>query len=242
MFNLEGQKALITGGSRGIGKKIAEKFIANGAEVTIIGTNRETLELAAKELGSKCSFFSANLANNEDIDNLIKDYCSDIDILVNNAGTTKDGLLMRMSNDAWDEVININLSSAFKLIKGSIRGMMKKRYGRIINMSSVVASSGNPGQANYCSAKAGMIGMTKSIALEVASRGITVNAISPGFIATDMTNKLTDEQAENIKKNIPLQKMGSADDIAYAALFLAAKESGYITGQNIHVNGGLYLA
>jgi 3-oxoacyl-[acyl-carrier protein] reductase len=242
MFNLKDQKALITGGSRGIGEKLAEKFIQAGAQVVIVGTNQERLEAVKRRLGSNCEFAVANLADNGDIENLIKNYCSDIDILVNNAGTTKDGLLMRMGDDSWNEVLNINLTSAFKLIKGSIRTMMKKKYGRIINMSSVVASSGNPGQANYCAAKAGMIGMTKSIALEVASRGITANVISPGFIATDMTKKLTEEQSNNIIKNIPQQKMGTADDIAYTAIFLASKESSYITGQNFHVNGGLYLA
>ena len=242
MFDLSNKKALVTGGSRGIGTKIAQAFIQRGAQVIITGTNEEKLKEIANIAGQNCSYVVADLSQQQDIENLINNHCQDIDILVNNAGITKDNLLLRMKDQDWQQVIDVNLSAAYKLIRGSIRGMLKKRYGRIINLSSVVAASGNPGQANYCAAKAGIIGMSKSIALEIAARGITVNCISPGFIQTDMTSKLTEEQVAQITKNIPSGKMGKADDIASAAIFLASEEASYITGQNLHVNGGLYLA
>jgi len=242
MFSLAGKKALITGGSRGIGAAIAKAYIDAGATVIITGTNEEKLKEVSSSLGANCSYAVSDLNDAAQVEQLIADNCQDIDILVNNAGITKDGLLMRMKDEDWDDVIKVNLSASFRIIKGSIRGMMKKRGGRILNLSSVVGASGNPGQANYCASKAGLVGMTKSIALEVASRGITVNCISPGFIATDMTNKLTDDQSAQIKQNIPSGEMGSPADIAATAVFLASDEAGYITGQNIHVNGGLYLA
>jgi len=242
MFNLSGKKALITGGSRGIGAAIAKAFVEAGATVIITGTNEEKLKGVSDSLGSNCSYCVANLSDDSQVANLVKEQCGELDILVNNAGITKDGLLMRMKDEDWDAVINLNLSASFKIIKGSIRGMMKKRHGRIINISSVVGSAGNPGQANYCASKAGLLGLTKSIALEVASRGITVNCISPGFIQTDMTNKLNEDQSTMIKKSIPSGEMGNPKDIASTATFLASDEANYITGQNIHVNGGLYLA
>jgi 3-oxoacyl-[acyl-carrier protein] reductase len=241
MLNLQDRKALITGGAGGIGSAITKCYIEAGAEVIITGTNEAKLKKLSDELGDKCSYFICDLSNQADIDNLITTHCKDLDILVCNAGITKDNLFIRMSQEEWQSVLNINLTATFNLIKGSIRGMMKKRYGRIINISSVVASTGNPGQANYCASKAGMIGMTKSVALEVASRNITVNCISPGFIETDMTKKLTESQISNITNNIPSKKLGSPDDISMAALYLASDKSSYITGQNININGGLYL-
>lgn len=242
MFNLTNKKTLITGGSGGIGKAIAELFIKCESEVIITGTNESKLQAITNELGKNCSYVVCNLNNKEELNNLIANYCNDLDILICNAGITKDNLLMRMSEIEWEEVINVNLTSCFKLIKGSIRGMMKKRSGRIINISSVVANTGNPGQANYCASKAGMIGMTKSIALEIASRGITVNCISPGFISTNMTDKLTEEQKTAIIDKIPCKTLGKADDIAYAAMYLASPNASYLTGQNININGGLYLS
>ncbi|MFZ8864242.1 MAG: 3-oxoacyl-[acyl-carrier-protein] reductase [Rickettsiales bacterium] len=242
MFDLSNKKALVTGGSRGIGTKIAQAFIQRGAQVIITGTNEEKLKEIANIAGKNCSYVVADLSQQQDIENLINNHCQDLDILVNNAGITKDNLLLRMKDQDWQQVLDVNLSAAYKLIRGSIRGMLKKRSGRIINLSSVVAASGNPGQANYCAAKAGIVGMSKSIALEIAARGITVNCISPGFIQTDMTNKLTEEQVAQITKNIPSGKMGQVDDIANAAIFLASDEASYITGQNLHINGGLYLA
>lgn len=242
MFKLTNKKALITGGSRGIGANIAKFFADSGAEVIITGTNEDKLKEVSTSIGSNCSYVVANLSNEAEIEHLISNYCTDLDILVNNAGVTKDNLLLRMKSEDWQQVIDVNLTASFKLIKGTIRGMIKKRSGRIINLSSVVGSSGNPGQANYCASKAGLVGLTKSIALEIAARGVTVNCISPGFIQTDMTDKLTEAQIEQITKNIPSGKMGNPNDIASAALFLASDEAGYITGQNIHINGGLYLA
>ena len=242
MFDLSNKKALVTGGSRGIGTKIAQAFIQRGAQVIITGTNEEKLKEITNIAGKNCSYVVADLSQQQDIENLINNHCQDLDILVNNAGITKDNLLLRMKDQDWQQVLDVNLSAAYKLIRGSIRGMLKKRSGRIINLSSVVAASGNPGQANYCAAKAGIVGMSKSIALEIAARGITVNCISPGFIQTDMTNKLTEEQVAQITKNIPSGKMGQVDDISSAAIFLASDEASYITGQNLHINGGLYLA
>ena len=241
MLNLQNKKALITGGAGGIGSAIAKTYIAAGANITITGTNEEKLKNLSAELGDNCSYTICNLGSDNDISELINNYCKDLDILVCNAGITQDNLFMRMSAEEWQSVLDINLTASFKLIKGSIRGMMKKRFGRIINISSVVASTGNPGQANYCASKAGMIGMSKSIALEVASRNITVNCISPGFIETAMTKKLSDEQRETITSKIPSKKLGDPEDISLAALYLASAQSGYITGQNININGGLYL-
>ena len=242
MFDLKNKKALITGGSGGIGQAIAESFVKAGAEVVITGTNEEKLKKVSNGLGDKCSYIICNLSDSEQLQDLISNHCADLDVLVCNAGITKDNLFMRMSETEWQDVLNINLTSCFKLIKGSIRGMMKKRFGRIINISSVVASSGNPGQANYCASKAGMVGMTKSIALEIAARGITVNCISPGFIETSMTDKLNETQKEAIVNNIPCKALGKPQDIAAASLYLASDAASYITGQNLHINGGLYLA
>jgi 3-oxoacyl-[acyl-carrier protein] reductase len=244
MFELDGLKAVITGSTRGIGRAIAKMLHAQGAEVVITGTNVESLEELAAELKERVHAIPCNLSDAESIQNLAKeaeDKLGQVDILVNNAGITRDNLMMRLKDEDWDDVINVNLSSAFKLTRALLRGMMKRRFGRIINLTSVVGVTGNPGQANYCAAKAGVIGFSKSLAQEVGSRGITVNCIAPGFIATDMTAKLTDAQKEMIIQNVPSRAMGKTDDIAHCALFLASKESNYITGQTIHVNGGLAM-
>ena len=242
MFKLTNKKALITGGSRGIGANIAKFFADSGAEVIITGTNEAKLKEVSTSIGSNCSYVVANLSNEAEIEHLISNYCTDLDILVNNAGVTKDNLLLRMKSEDWQQVIDVNLTASFKLIKGTIRGMIKKRSGRIINLSSVVGSSGNPGQANYCASKAGLVGLTKSIALEIAARGVTVNCISPGFIQTDMTSALKEDHQKIWLDQIPMAKMGNSEDISYAVSFLASDYSSYITGETIHVNGGMYMS
>ncbi|PIR31858.1 MAG: beta-ketoacyl-ACP reductase [Alphaproteobacteria bacterium CG11_big_fil_rev_8_21_14_0_20_44_7] len=244
MFNLDNKTALITGASGGIGREIAKTLVAQGAKIAISGTNEERLQQTASEIGGDVVILTADLSNRESVENMAKqaeEKLGQVDILVNNAGITKDGLFMRMKDEDWDSVINVNLTSAFILSRTLIKGMFKRRYGRIINISSVVGTSGNPGQANYCASKGGLVAMTKSIAQEAASRNITANCIAPGFIETAMTDKLNDQQKEAILKNIPTGAMGTAQDIAAAALFLAAEESKYITGQTIHVNGGMLM-
>ncbi len=244
MFNLNGKTALITGATRGIGKEIAIALHNAGAEIIISATKQETLNQALKTYPQKAHAIAANLNDNDAIDKLTKnaeEITGAIDILVNNAGITKDQLAMRMSDEEWQSIIQVNLTAPFRISKNLLRGMMKRRHGRIINIASIVGSIGNPGQANYAAAKAGIIGLGKSMAKEVASRGITVNAIAPGFIETDMTAELNQEVAENLKKQIPIGRMGQANEIAAAALFLASNEAAYITGETIHVNGGLYM-
>ncbi len=240
MYNLAGQTALITGASGGIGSECARILHKLGAKVIISGTNIEKLESLASELSNNVEIKVCDLSNLEETEKLV-DELEAIDILVCNAGITRDGLAMRMSNNQFEEVIKVNLEASFILNRSAIKKMIRNRYGRIINISSVVGVSGNPGQANYCAAKAGLIGMSKSLALEVASRNITVNSIAPGFIETNMTNKLTDEQKSMVMNKIPMQKYGLPVDIAHGVAFLASKEASYITGQTIHINGGLYL-
>ncbi len=243
-MRLDGKKALVTGATRGIGRAIALHLSDLGAEVLITGRNEALLNQVAAEAKTKMHVAIVDLFAEDAIEILCADADSklgQIDILVNNAGITDDNLLMRMKDEAWDTVLDVNLSKPFKLIRSLIRGMMKRRVGRIINITSIVGVSGNPGQANYCATKAGIIGMSKSMAIEVASRGITVNCVAPGFIQTDMTDKLTDAQKEQISKNIPMQKIGSADDIAYAVGYLASDAAKYVTGQTIHVNGGMLM-
>ncbi len=240
MYNFAGQVALITGASGGIGSECAKILHKLGAKVIISGTNTEKLELLASELSNNVEIKACDLSNLDETEKLIDDLEA-IDILVCNAGITKDGLSMRMTNDQFEQVIKVNLESSFILNRSAIKKMIRSRYGRIINISSVVGVSGNPGQANYCASKAGLIGMSKSLALEVASRNITVNCIAPGFIETDMTNKLNDEQKSIVMNKIPMQKYGLPQDIAHGVAFLASKEASYITGQTIHINGGLYL-
>ncbi|MEL6961021.1 MAG: 3-oxoacyl-[acyl-carrier-protein] reductase [Pseudomonadota bacterium] len=244
MFDLTGKTALVTGASGGIGGEIAKALHGAGTTVGLSGTRVEPLEALAAELGDRAHVLPCNLSDAEAVDALPKqaaDAMGSVDILVNNAGITRDQLFMRMSDDEWADVINVNLTSTMRLCKGVIRGMMKSRWGRIVNISSIVGTTGNPGQANYAASKAGMVGMSKSIAYEVASRGITVNCIAPGFIATAMTDKLNDEQKDKINAQIPAGRMGGADEIAAATLYLASQEAGYVTGATLHVNGGMAM-
>lgn len=244
MFRLDGQCALVTGATGGIGWEIAKALHAQGATVTISGTRKEKLDELAKELKDRCHVIPCNLGDADSIESLIDHATSTmgrIDILVNNAGLTRDTLMMRMKDEDWETVLSVNLGAAFRLSRGCLRGMMKNRHGRIISISSVVGVTGNPGQANYVAAKAGMIGMSKALAAEVASRGITVNCVAPGFIATPMTDVLTDDQKARINSTIPMAKMGSPADIAAAVVFLASQEAQYVTGQTVHVNGGMAM-
>jgi len=244
MFDLTGKTALVTGASGGIGGAIAKVLHAAGATVGLSGTRVEPLEALAAELGERAHVLPCNLSDGEAVDALPKKAIAamgSVDILVNNAGITRDQLFMRMSDDEWQSVIDVNLTSAMRLCRGVMRPMMKARWGRIINVSSIVGATGNPGQANYAASKAGLVGMTKSIAYEVASRGITANAVAPGFIATAMTDKLNDDQKETINKQIPAARMGSAEEIAAAVLYLASPEAGYVTGATLHVNGGMAM-
>lgn len=246
MFDLTGKNALVTGATGGIGAEIAKTLHAAGATVAISGTREAVLnELAAEMGGDRVHVVTANLSDRASVDQLTKDavaaFGGAIDILVNNAGITKDNLAMRMKEDEWDSVMQVNLESAFRLIKASMRGMMKARSGRVINITSIVGVTGNPGQANYCASKAAMIGMSKSLAQELGARGVTVNCVAPGFIATPMTDALTDDQKSAITKNIPTGTLGTPNDIASAVLYLASNEASYVTGQTLHVNGGLAM-
>lgn len=244
MFNIQGKKALITGATGGIGEAIARKFHAAGAEIVISGTRIEKLEELANSLGSRTHILTCNLKSKDDVKKLAADAeekSGGIDILICNAGITKDNLIMRMSEDDFQDVIDVNLTSSFILIKSMVRGMMKRRFGRIITIGSIVGTMGNPGQANYVASKAGVAGLVKSVAAEVASRGITANNIAPGFIETAMTDKLTEDQKNKMLVNIPVGTFGKGDDIANTAIFLASEEAKYITGQTIHVNGGMLM-
>jgi 3-oxoacyl-[acyl-carrier protein] reductase len=245
MLSLEGKTALVTGASGDIGAEIVRNFHKLGAKVIISGTNKNKLDILQAELGDNIFQEVCNLSKKEEVAELYTKaelHTGKIDILVCNAGITKDNLLLRMSDEDFDDVINVNLTSSFILNKAAVKKMMKQKWGRIINISSIVGVTGNPGQANYCASKAGLIGMTKSIALEIATRGITVNAIAPGFISTAMTEKLNDEQKEYMKNKIPLKKFGTPLDIAHAASYLASDMASYITGQTIHVNGGMFMS
>jgi len=244
MFDLTGKCALVTGASGGIGGAIATALHGAGATVALSGTREEPLKALAAELGDRAHVLPCNLSDAEAVDALPKqaiEAMGALDILVNNAGITRDQLFMRMSDDEWQSVLDVNLTSTMRLCRGVMRPMMKARWGRIINISSIVGATGNPGQANYAASKAGMVGMTKSIAYEVASRGITANAIAPGFIATAMTDKLTDEQKEKINVQIPAARMGQPEEIAAAVLYLASPEGAYVTGATLHVNGGMAM-
>jgi 3-oxoacyl-[acyl-carrier protein] reductase len=244
MFDLTGKSALVTGASGGIGAEIARVLHAAGAAVALSGTREEPLNTLAAELGDRAHVLSCNLSDAEAVEALPKraaEAMGAVDILVNNAGITRDNLFMRMSLAEWDEVLNVNLRSAMILSKGVIRGMMKARWGRIVNISSVVGATGNPGQANYAASKAGLVGMSKALAYEVASRGITVNAVAPGFITTAMTDKLTDEQKAAILAQVPAGRMGEPAEIAAAVLYLASEEAGYVTGTTLHINGGMAM-
>ena len=244
MFDLTGKTALITGASGGIGGAIAHALHGAGATVALSGTRVEPLEALAAELGSRAHVLPCNLGDAEAVNALPKqaiEAMGSVDILVNNAGITRDNLFMRMSEDEWSSVLEVNLTSTMRLCKGVIRGMMKARWGRIVNISSIVGATGNPGQANYAASKAGMVGMSKSIAYEVASRGITVNCVAPGFITTAMTDKLTDDQKAGILTQVPAGRMGEASEIGAAVLYLASAEAAYVTGTTLHVNGGMAM-
>ncbi len=244
MFELTGRKALITGASGGIGEEIARKLHAKGAIIGIHGTRVEKLEALAAELGDRVHVFPANLGDRSEVKALgakAEAQLGGIDILVNNAGVTKDGLLARMSDADWDQVMEVNLSAVFALTRELIHPMMRRRFGRIINITSVVGVTGNPGQVNYCASKAGMIGFTKSLAQEIASRNITVNCVAPGFIESAMTEKLNDKQRETILSSIPVKRMGTGAEVASAVLYLATDEAAYMTGQTLHVNGGMAM-
>lgn len=249
MINLKNKTALVTGASGGIGQAIALKMASLGARVIISGTREQVLnDLMAKikeaTPTAEVAVLTCNLSDAESVNTLFdraEECFGSVQILINNAGITKDTLLMRMKDDAWDDVININLTSCFRLCRAAIKKMMRARYGRIINISSVVGATGNPGQTNYCASKAGMVGFSKALALEVASRGITVNNVAPGFIETDMTHGLSAAVKEKILSSIPQNKMGSANDVADSVAFLASDNAHYITGQTLHVNGGMAM-
>lgn len=244
MFRLDGKVALITGAAGGLGDKIARTLHAQGAKLALTDMRAEPMEKLKAELGDNVEFFVANLSDSEAIKQLVSDVeakFGQIDILVNNAGLTRDNLFMRMSDDEWQLVLDVNLSAGFKLARGVIRGMMKRRFGRIIGIASVVGVMGNPGQANYAASKGGMIAMNKCLAQEVASRGITVNSIAPGFIRTPMTDVLPEDVKSALLAKIPEGKLGEAQDIANVVAFLASDESQYITGQTININGGMAM-
>ena len=244
MFDLSGKRALVTGASGGIGAAIARALHGAGAAVGLSGTREAPLKALADELGDRAHVLPCNLSDPAAVEALPKqaiDAMGGIDILVNNAGITRDQIFMRMSDDDWASVIDVNLTATMRLCRAVVRPMMKGRWGRIINISSVVGATGNAGQVNYAASKAGMIGLTKSIAAEIASRGITANAVAPGFIATPMTDKLTDDQKDRINGQIPAGRMGTPEEIAAAVLYLASPEAGYVTGATLHVNGGMAM-
>lgn len=244
MFDLTGKTALVTGASGGIGSAVAKTLHAQGATVALSGTRVEALEAVAAELGDRAHILPCNLSDSAAVDALPKqaeEAMGQLDILVNNAGVTKDNIFMRMKDDEWNDVLAVNLTASFRLARASMRGMMKRRWGRIISITSVVGTMGNPGQANYAASKAGVTGMTKSIAQEVASRNVTANCVAPGFIATAMTDALDDSQQERVNGMIPMGRMGSGEEIAASVLYLASEEAAYVTGQTIHVNGGMIM-
>jgi 3-oxoacyl-[acyl-carrier protein] reductase len=244
MFDLTGRSALVTGASGGIGAAIARALHAQGAKVALSGTKVEALEALASELGERAFVTPANLSDTAATEALIKnaeDVLGQVDILVNNAGLTRDGLAMRMKDEDWQLVLDVNLTAGFRLSRAVLRGMMKRRWGRIIGITSIVGVTGNPGQANYAASKAGMIGMSKALAAEVASRNITVNCVAPGFIATAMTDVLQDEQKQKLTAAVPAGRLGDPKDIAAGVVYLASEQAGYVTGQTLHINGGMAM-
>lgn len=244
MFNLTGKSALVTGATGGIGGAVAKALHAQGATVALSGTRREALEALAAELGSRAHVVPANLSDKDSVEALIpaaEAALGQVDILVNNAGVTRDNLFMRMKDEEWETVIRVNLEAAFRLSRAVVKGMMKRRWGRIVSVTSVIGTTGNAGQANYAASKAGLIGMSKSLAQEVASRNITVNCIAPGFIATPMTDVLNEKQREGILAKVPMARLGTPEDIAAAAVYLASDEAAYLTGQTLHINGGMTM-
>ena len=244
MFDLTGKKALVTGASGGIGEAIARLLHRQGAAVAISGTRREALEALAGALSERAHVLTCNLAAKDEVETLVpraEEALGQIDILVNNAGVTRDNIFVRLSDEDWDRVIAVDLSAVFRLTRAAVRGMIRRRHGRIVGIASVVGVTGNAGQGNYAAAKAGMIGMTKALAHEVASRNVTVNCVAPGFIDTAMTRALTQKQREMILAAVPAARLGSADEIAAAVLFLASTEAAYVTGHTLHVNGGMAM-
>ena len=244
MFDLTGKTALVTGASGGIGGAIARALHGQGATVALSGTRREALEALAAELKDRVHVFPCNLADKDAVEQLVpgaEQAMGQLDILVNNAGITRDNIFVRMKDEEWDTVIAVDLTAGFRLARAAVRGMMRRRYGRIIGITSVVGVTGNAGQGNYAAAKAGMIGMTKALAHEVASRNVTVNCVAPGFITTAMTDALTDKQREAILASVPAGRLGSGAEVAAAVLFLASTEAAYVTGQTMHVNGGMAM-
>ena len=244
MFDLGGRTALVTGASGGIGGAIARALVAQGARVALSGTRVEALEAVRSEIGDKAIVVPGDLADAAATDRLFGDAekaLGQIDILVNNAGLTRDGLAMRMKDEDWQKVLDVNLSAGFRLARAAMRGMMKRRWGRIIGITSIVGVTGNPGQANYAAAKAGMIGMSKALAQELASRNITVNCVAPGFIATAMTDALAEQQRDRLLQSIPAGRLGQSGDVAAAVVYLASEEAAYVTGQTLHVNGGMAM-
>jgi 3-oxoacyl-[acyl-carrier protein] reductase len=245
MFDLTGMTALVTGASGGLGSAIAKALAQRGARLAVSGSNVEKLESFRDDLGGDHVAIGCNLSDGRAVDQLVPSAVEalggKLDILVNNAGVTRDNLLMRMKDEEFEDVIRINLEAAFRLMRGAAKPMMKARFGRIISITSVVGATGNPGQANYVASKAGLIGMTKSVAQELASRNITVNAIAPGFMTSAMTDALNDQQRASILSRIPMGAMGSGDDIGAACVYLASREAGYVTGQTLHVNGGMAM-
>ena len=244
MFNLSGKRVLITGAAGGIGKELSKSFLEVGANIILSGTNINRLQSLKDDLNQECEVYECDLKNVEEINNLLNflDGSGGVDVLINNAGKTEDNLLMRMTDEQWEDIMLINLTSVMRLTRGIIRGMIKKRWGRIINITSIVALTGNPGQSNYVASKSGLIGFSKSLASEVASRGITVNCIAPGFIKTNMTDKLNENQTSSILNRLPMNRIGIPIDICSSAIFLASSYSNYITGQTIHVNGGMFMS
>lgn len=244
MFDLSGKKALVTGATGGIGGAIAQALHARGAIVTLSGTRRAVLDELATSLGGRVHVIEANLADKDSVEALVpaaETAMDGLDILVNNAGITRDNLFMRMKDDEWETVLAVNLTAGFRLARASLKGMMRRRAGRIINIGSIVGSTGNPGQGNYAASKAGLVGMTKALAAEVASRNITVNCIAPGFIASPMTDALSDKQKEAILGTIPMARLGTGEEIAASAVYLASDEAAYVTGQTLHINGGMAM-
>jgi len=244
MFDLTGKSALVTGATGGIGGAIARALHGRGATTAISGTRREVLDRLAGELGERVHVLPCNLADKDDVESLVpraEEAMGGLDILVNNAGVTRDNIFVRLSDEAWDEVIAVDLTAGFRLARTAVRGMMRRRYGRIIGITSVVGVTGNAGQGNYAAAKAGMIGMSKALAREVASRNVTVNCVAPGFIDTAMTAALHQKQREALLAAVPAARLGTAADVAAAVVFLASTEAAYVTGQTLHVNGGMAM-
>jgi len=244
MFDLTGKIALVTGASGGIGGAIARRLYGQGATVVLSGTRAEALQALAGELGARAQVVTCNLGDAAETDALVgkvEAAAGQLDILVNNAGLTRDGLALRMKDDDWQQVLDVNLTAAFRLTRAALRGMMKRRWGRVVGITSIVGVTGNPGQANYAASKAGLIGMTKSLAQEVATRGITVNCVAPGMIETAMTDALNEQQRARILTAIPMQRLGNPDEIASAVAYLASEEAAYVTGQTLHVNGGMAM-